>query len=97
MKLHDLPMGALRGVTVTAPEGAKGVELVLEPSAFPPSKVFQKALFVAGVPATAFMTHDIQAEYQRLTAAGVVFRGEPKAMGPITSLSPAQLVHVTRN
>jgi len=63
-----------------------GVELVLEPMAFPPSQVYQKALFEAGIPATAFMTQDIDAEYRRLLERGVCFRGEPKAMGPIKAV-----------
>ena len=50
---------------------------------FPPAQVFQKALFEAGIPATAFFTDDIQTEYTRLKNLGVVFRGEPKNMGPI--------------
>jgi catechol 2,3-dioxygenase-like lactoylglutathione lyase family enzyme len=83
-KKHDIPMGGFRWLTVTAPEGAAGVELVLEPMAFPPARVYQKALFDAGIPATAFISSDIAAEYQRLKALGVTFRGEPTAMGPVT-------------
>ena len=82
---NDIPMGAFRWLTVTAPEGADGVELVLEPMAFPPARTYQQALFDAGIPATAFLTDDIQAEYQRLRAAGVAFRGEPTTAGPITT------------
>jgi predicted enzyme related to lactoylglutathione lyase len=81
---HDIPMGQYRWVTVTSPEGVAGVELVLEPMAFPPARIYQKALYDAGVPATAFMTHDINAEFQKLSARGVKFRGEPRAMGPVT-------------
>lgn len=86
VKDKDIPMGPFRWLTVTAPEGAEGVELVLEPMAFPPAQVFQKALFEAGIPATAFITTDIQAEYQRLSEAGVRFRSEPKSMGPISTV-----------
>ena len=85
-KKQDIPMGSFRWLTVTSPEGAEGVELVLEPLNFPPAKVFQKALFDAGVPATAFLTNDIHGEYARLIAKGVVFRGEPASMGPITAV-----------
>ena len=84
VKKEDIPMGTYRWLTVTSPEGAEGVELVLEPMAFPPSKTFQKVLFEAGVPATAFMTDNIQNEYERLSQKGVVFRGSPKSMGPVT-------------
>jgi predicted enzyme related to lactoylglutathione lyase len=55
----------------------------LEPLAFAPARVYQKALFEAGIPATAFMTKDIDTEYQKLKARGVKFRGEPQSMGPI--------------
>jgi predicted enzyme related to lactoylglutathione lyase len=87
VKDKDIPMGpTFRWLTVSAPEGAAGVELVLEPMAFPPAQTYQKALYAAGIPATAFITHDIAAEYQRLKSAGVTFRGEPKNMGPVTAV-----------
>lgn len=86
VKKADISMGAYRWLTVTSPEGAEGVELVLEPIAFPPAQTFQKALFAAGVPATAFFTKDINAEYQRLKTLGVVFRGEPKNLGPVVAV-----------
>lgn len=83
-KKHDIPMGEFRWLTVTSPEGVAGVELVLEPMAFPPARVYQKALFEAGIPATAFMSADIHAEFQHFKARGVKFRGEPTTMGPVT-------------
>jgi catechol 2,3-dioxygenase-like lactoylglutathione lyase family enzyme len=85
-KVHDIPMGTFRWLTVCSPEGAVGVEVVLEPMAFPPARTYQKALFEAGIPATAFMTKDISTEYSRLKKLGVKFRGEPKSMGPITAV-----------
>ena len=85
-KKQDIPMGEFRWLTVSSPEGAAGVELVLEPMGFPPARVYQKALFEAGIPATAFISNDIAAEYQRLKALGVRFRGEPVNMGPITAV-----------
>ena len=85
-KMADIPMGPYRWLTVTSPDGVAGVELVLEPMAFAPARVFQKALFDAGIPATALISKDIAAEVQRLTVRGVKFRGEPKSMGPITAV-----------
>jgi catechol 2,3-dioxygenase-like lactoylglutathione lyase family enzyme len=85
-KKHDIPLGAYRWLTVTAPEGIAGVELVLEPMGFPPARTYQQALFAAGIPATAFMSSNIVAEYARLKALGVQFRGEPRHMGPITAV-----------
>jgi catechol 2,3-dioxygenase-like lactoylglutathione lyase family enzyme len=85
-KMADIPMGQFRWLTVTSPEGIDGVELVLEPVSFPPAQVYRKALFEAGIPATAFTTKNITAEVARLKALGVVFRGEPVTRGPITSV-----------
>jgi catechol 2,3-dioxygenase-like lactoylglutathione lyase family enzyme len=85
-KKADLPMGPYRWLTVTSPAGAEGVELVLEPLGFPPSRDYQQAKLAAGIPSTGFITRDIQADYRRLKESGVVFRGEPKIMGPITAV-----------
>jgi catechol 2,3-dioxygenase-like lactoylglutathione lyase family enzyme len=83
-KMADIPMGPYRWLTVTSLDGIDGVELVLEPLAFPPARAYQQALFEAGIPAAAFTTKDIAAEVQRLKARGVTFRGEPAQMGPVT-------------
>ena len=37
------------------------------------------------IPFTSFAVDDIQAEYARLQAAGVVFTQPPVAMGPVTT------------
>lgn len=84
--MADIPMGEYRWLTVISPEGAKGVELVLEPMGFPPAREYQKALYQAGIPYTAFLTDDIETEVRRMKARGVVFRGEPQEMGPIKSV-----------
>ena len=86
VKQADIPMGPFRWLTVASPEGVAGAELVLEPMGFAPAQVYQKALFDAGIPSTAFMTADIHSEYRRLKDAGVIFRGEPQAMGPIITV-----------
>jgi len=86
VKQKDIPMGPFRWLTVSSPEGAEGVELVLQPNGFPPARTYQKALFDAGIPATAFITGDIAAEFRRLKERGVRFRGEPTSMGPITGV-----------
>jgi len=83
--VHDIPMGEFRWLTVTSPDGLPGVEIVLEPMAFPPARVYQKALFEAGIPATALITRDIAREHAALVARGVKFRTEPKTMGPIVA------------
>ena len=85
-KFSDIPMGEYRWLTVVSPDGVAGAGVVLEPMAFPPARTWQTALFEAGIPATAFITNDIDAEYTRLAARGVKFRGEPKQMGPIKAV-----------
>jgi catechol 2,3-dioxygenase-like lactoylglutathione lyase family enzyme len=86
VKKTDIPMGAFRWLTVASPEGPQGIELVLEPVGFAPARTYQKALFDAGVPFTAFVTNDVQNEYKRLKERGVTFRGEPKNMGPVRAV-----------
>ncbi len=86
VKKADITMGTFRWLTVSSPDGMEGVELVLEPMGFPPAHAYQKALFDAGIPATAFFANDIDAEYRRLKELGVSFRGEPTRMGPITAV-----------
>lgn len=99
-KMADIPMGEYLWLTVTSPDGLTGVELVLEPMAFPPSRVYQQALFDVGIPATALITKDVDADVERLKARGVVFRGEPKIMGPIKSVmfedSCGNLIHLVQ-
>jgi catechol 2,3-dioxygenase-like lactoylglutathione lyase family enzyme len=79
----DIPMGEYRWLTLISPEGADGVELLLEPNEHPAAQVFQKALFDDGIPATSFESVDIQKEYERLKALGVVFKMEPTQAGPV--------------
>jgi catechol 2,3-dioxygenase-like lactoylglutathione lyase family enzyme len=81
VKQVDIPMGEFRWLTVVSPEGSAEIELLLEPNHHPAAKVFQKALYDDGIPATAFASADVRAEYERLKGLGVVFRSEPKAAG----------------
>ena len=87
VKKTDIPMGEYRWLTVTSASGEPNVELLLEPMAFPPARVYQKALFDAGIPATLFGVTDIQEEFERLEKLGVVFRMKPTSMGPVTVAS----------
>jgi catechol 2,3-dioxygenase-like lactoylglutathione lyase family enzyme len=84
--VHDIPMGEYRWLTVSWPDGVAGAELLLEPMGFAPARDYQRALFAAGIPATAFITTDIVGEFARLRDLGVVFRGEPQRMGTITAV-----------
>ncbi|NBD07906.1 MULTISPECIES: VOC family protein [Corallococcus] len=82
----DVPVGEYRWLTVVAPDATEGTQLLLEPMGFAPARVYQKALFDAGIPAASFGVEDCQAEYERMLKLGVVFRGKPTAMGPITAV-----------
>jgi predicted enzyme related to lactoylglutathione lyase len=82
VKKTEIPMGEHKWLTVVSKEEQEGIELLLEPIGFEPAKVYQKALFDAGIPLTAFHVDDIQKEYERLQKADVVFSMKPTAMGP---------------
>jgi predicted enzyme related to lactoylglutathione lyase len=82
VKKKEIPMGEHRWLTVVSGEEPDGVEVVLEPMGFPPAVVFQEALHAAGIPWTAFLSADVDAEYERLRTAGVVFSMGPTTMGP---------------
>jgi len=84
IKKTDIPLGEHKWLTVVSGEEPDGVELLLEPMGFEPAKVFQKALFDAGIPWTAFNVDNIQKEYERLLGLGVVFSMKPTNMGPAT-------------
>lgn len=82
VKKTDIPVGEHRWLTVVSKEEQDGPEVVLEPMGFEPARVYQKALFKAGIPLTAFHVDDIEKEYERLKSLGVEFSMEPTQMGP---------------
>ena len=84
VKKTEIPMGEHKWLTVVSPEAPDEVELLLEPMGFAPAKVYQKALFEAGIPLTAFNVDDIQKEFERLQKLGVVFSMKPTTIGPAT-------------
>ena len=87
VKRHDVPLGEFRWLTVVSPEAPDGAELLLEPNQLPAAQVYQKALFEQVIPLTAFASADVRAEYERLKALGVVFRGEPTQMGTTVAVA----------
>ena len=85
-KKLDIPLGeGNRWLTVISKEQPDGPEILLEPAPlhFEPAKVFQKALFDAGIPWTQFEVDDVQAEYDRLLEKGVTFQMKPTEMGTV--------------
>jgi predicted enzyme related to lactoylglutathione lyase len=85
VKKHDVPLGAHRWLTVVSPDDPDGVELVLEPDDYRLAKQFKQALVEDGIPWTSFDVKDVNAEYNRLVAAGVRFTQPPVEMGPVIS------------
>jgi len=83
IKKTEVPMGEYKWLTVVSPNEQNGVELLLEPMAFEPARVYQKALKDAGIPYTSFMVADVAKEHERLTGLGVTFSMEPREMGPV--------------
>jgi catechol 2,3-dioxygenase-like lactoylglutathione lyase family enzyme len=85
VKKTDIPAGGARWLTVVSPDAQDGVELLLEPDAHPAAKVFKEALVADGMPYTSFAVDDVQAEFDRLSAKGVIFTQPPTDMGPVTT------------
>ena len=85
VKKTDVPVGQHRWLTVVSPERPDGPELLLEPDVHPAARPFKDALVADGIPFTSFAVEDVQAEFERLSAAGVRFTQEPTARGPVTT------------
>jgi catechol 2,3-dioxygenase-like lactoylglutathione lyase family enzyme len=84
---QDIPVGEARFLTVVSPEAPDGTELLLEPNDNPmvPAQAFQRALFDAGIPATSFTVDDVDGEYERLKALGVMFTSAPTTTDGVTA------------
>lgn len=86
IKKLDMPLSeGNRWLTLVSKDDQDGPELLLEPAPvhFEPSKVFQKALFDAGIPWTQFNVDSVQEEYDRMTKLGVEFSMKPTEMGTV--------------
>jgi len=62
---------------VRSPEDRDGVGLQLEPSDNPIGKAYMENVYRAGLPIIVLGSTNVQAEYERLTAAGVRFLSGP--------------------
>jgi len=86
LKKVDVPISEHnRWLTVVSKEEQDGPEILLEPAPnhFEPAKLYQKALFDAGIPYTQFTVDDVQKEYEQLTKLGVEFSVKPTEMGTV--------------
>jgi catechol 2,3-dioxygenase-like lactoylglutathione lyase family enzyme len=82
---NDVPLGEHRWLTVAAPDGPDGVELLLEPKDHPAVGPFTEALVADGIPFASFGVDDVAVEYERLQGLGVSFVQPPLEMGPVTT------------
>jgi|SRR5688572_20501628 catechol 2,3-dioxygenase-like lactoylglutathione lyase family enzyme len=86
IKKHDVPLSEnSRWLTVVAKEEQDGTEVLLEPAPnhFEPAKIYQRALFEAGIPFTQFNVDSVQEEHDRLVSLGVEFSLRPTEMGTV--------------
>lgn len=86
VKKVDVPLSEhSRWLTVVSNDQQDGVEILLEPAPihFEPAKVYQKALFEAGIPYTQFNSDNVQQDYERLVKLGVEFSVKPTEMGTV--------------
>ena len=84
IKKQDIPLDeGNRWLTLVSKEEENGAEILLEPSPnhFEASKVYQKALFDAGIPCTQFDVENVNDEYNRLLSLGVKFSMAPTLFG----------------
>jgi catechol 2,3-dioxygenase-like lactoylglutathione lyase family enzyme len=80
---QDIPIGEHSWLTVASPADPDGPELLLEPAEHPAVRPYRDALVEDGIPLAQFTVEDVEAEYARLTARGVVFTQPPTDVGPV--------------
>jgi glyoxylase I family protein len=85
VKKYDVPVGEYRWLTVVSPEGPDDLELLLEPNANPAAKTYQQSIKSQGIPATSFVSTDIEAEWRRLEERGVRFTQPPTRYGEVVT------------
>jgi predicted enzyme related to lactoylglutathione lyase len=84
VKKADYTNGPYRWLTVTSAEDPNGTELQLALNNNPAAKTYQQAMFQQNQTAAMFFTNDVQADYDRIQAAGGVFTSKPNDTGYAT-------------
>ncbi len=77
VKKSDFSNGPYRWLTVASAEEPEGTELQLALNNDPAVKTYQQAIFGKNQPAANFLTDDLQADYDRIKAAGGNFTMPP--------------------
>jgi len=100
VKKTDVSQGSYRWLTVAPAEDPDGIELQLAANDDPAASTYQQALFARGERAIMFYVDDVQAEHDRLTAAGAEFTMPPtKATGSTIAVlndTVGNLIQLTR-
>jgi predicted enzyme related to lactoylglutathione lyase len=84
----NIPAGGARWITVVPPDEPDGPELLLEPTGMDFAKSYREALYGKGIPYTMLASDDVQQEYEKLKAKGVVFKSPPQQTpgGPMVAI-----------
>jgi predicted enzyme related to lactoylglutathione lyase len=77
----DFTNGPYRWLTVASAEEPDGTELQLALNNAPGAAVYQQAVFQQNQTAANFFSDDVQADYERMKAAGAQFTMPPKDIG----------------
>ncbi|MFN8513150.1 MAG: VOC family protein [Thermomicrobiales bacterium] len=77
VKKADFSQGPFRWLTVASAEEPGGTELQLALNDNPAARAYQQAIFGQNQPAAMFYSDDIQADYERIKAAGGDFTMPP--------------------
>jgi predicted enzyme related to lactoylglutathione lyase len=87
-KKADFSNGPYRWLTVASSEEPDGIELQLALNNNPAAKTYQEAMFQQGQTAINFLTDDVKADYERISARGAEFTKPPST---VTGATIAQL------
>ena len=77
VKKTDFSNGPYRWLTVVSADDLDGTELQLALDNNSAAKTYQQAIFQQNQPAANFLTDSIDADYERIRAAGAVFTMPP--------------------
>jgi len=81
VKKADFTQGPYRWLTVASAEEPDGTELQLALNNAPGAAAYQHAVFQQNQTAANFFSDNVQADYERMNAAGTQFATPPKDIG----------------
>jgi predicted enzyme related to lactoylglutathione lyase len=100
VKKDDVTQGPYRWLTVVSADDPDGVQLQLAANDEPAARAYQQAMYSRGERAIMFYVDDVQAEHDRLAAAGAKFTMPPtKVTGSTIAVlddTCGNLIQITR-